>query len=197
MTTEEQYRDAIDQSYAAHHMVCYNKRKFHFEWGSVTHPGIWACGGGRKDLLPVFVGCAFLVPRHDEVEAWWAYIGPKPEFDNDFDASNSEDMAGYRAQSQTRLEAIRGEAPPPSVVEWVETIQQQRQQQLDWCKTRALAYLQEGDIRQALQSLGSDLRKDDSTSAAMDFFAQTYIPLLQAGQLSTVEQVRKYIMGFN
>ena len=37
-----------------------------------------------------------------------------------------------------------------------------RQHHLDWCKRRALAYLDTGDVQQCLASFASDIRKDES-----------------------------------
>lgn len=70
-----------------------------------------------------------------------------------------------------------------------------RQQHLDWCKKRALEYCDMGDTAQAFASMVSDLRKDDSTSnhAAIEFGMM----LLMGGHLSTDQQMREFIEGFN
>jgi len=67
------------------HNTSYGKPKFRFVWGRVTHPGVWACGGGRQDLPPVLIGVTFQVPQKEPEYAWWCYIGPRPEFENEFD----------------------------------------------------------------------------------------------------------------
>ena len=67
-----------------------------FAWGVVTHPGIWACGGGREDLPPVLVGITFQVPQKEPEQAWWCYIGPRPEFENEFTGAPD---ASYYQQS--------------------------------------------------------------------------------------------------
>lgn len=82
----------------------YNREKFHFNWGTIDHPGIWACGGGRKDLPPVCVGVTAQIPHPDKQEAWWAYIGPLPEFDNDWNALNAKDRGEYLDQSTTTFD---------------------------------------------------------------------------------------------
>lgn len=52
-----------------------------------------------------------------------------------------------------------------------------------------------GDTAQAFASMVSDLRKDDSTSnhAAIEFGMM----LLMGGHLSTDQQMREFIEGFN
>lgn len=64
--------------------------KHRFEWGYVTHPGVWACGGGRQDIPPVLVGITFQVPQKDPEYAWWCYLGPRPEFENEFDPDDKD-----------------------------------------------------------------------------------------------------------
>ena len=59
--------------------------KKRFEWGSVTHPGIWACGGGRQDLPPVLVGITLQVPQSVPEYAWWCYLGEIPLFENEME----------------------------------------------------------------------------------------------------------------
>jgi len=57
--------------------------KYRFEWGYVSHPGIWACGGGRQDLPPVLVGITYQIPQKEPEYAWWCYLGPRPVFENE------------------------------------------------------------------------------------------------------------------
>jgi hypothetical protein len=61
-----------------------------FEWGYVTHPGVWACGGGRQDIPPVLVGITFQVPQKEPEYAWWCYLGPRPEFENEFNPDDRD-----------------------------------------------------------------------------------------------------------
>lgn len=65
------------------HFRSYGKPKFRFEWGCVTHPGIWACGGGSQSSSPVLIDVAFQVPSQNPEYGWWCYIGPRPEFENE------------------------------------------------------------------------------------------------------------------
>ena len=66
---------------------------------------------------------------------------------------------------------------------------------LTWCKTRALEYVDAGDLSSAFVSLISDLGKHPETRnhAAGDVGTV----LLMAGQLGTVSQMREFIEGCN
>jgi hypothetical protein len=64
--------------------------KHRFEWGYVEHPGIWACGGGRQDIPPVLIGITFQVPQKEPEYAWWCYLGPRPEFENELDPKDKD-----------------------------------------------------------------------------------------------------------
>jgi hypothetical protein len=70
-----------------------------------------------------------------------------------------------------------------------------RQQHLDWCKRRALEYVDAGDLQDAFSSMASDLSKHPET------VGHTGIELgmlqLMGGMLSTPEQMRQFIEGFN
>ena len=76
-----------------------NVEKFRFEWGYVTHPGIWACGGGRQDLPPVLVGITHQVPQKEPEYAWWCYLWPLPEFENELTPCR-EDGGMYISQCE-------------------------------------------------------------------------------------------------
>ena len=70
-----------------------------------------------------------------------------------------------------------------------------REEHLQWCKDRALIYVDSGDMRMALTSMTSDLGKHPETEGhpgiPMGFL------LLVNGVLSTPEKMRKFIGGFN
>lgn len=70
-----------------------------------------------------------------------------------------------------------------------------RAEHLQWCKDRALQYVDAGDIENAYASLASDLGKHPETEghAAIGFG----IMMLMSGQLSTADQMRRFINGFN
>lgn len=67
-----------------------------------------------------------------------------------------------------------------------------RSEHMEWCKERALAYLDINDPAQAITSMLSDLSKHDETResgicmAPMAFF-----------EMKSVEGARRFIEGFN
>jgi hypothetical protein len=70
-----------------------------------------------------------------------------------------------------------------------------RQEHLDWCKRRALEYAERGDIFQAITSMGSDLEKHPETKGHRG--TEIGVMLLMTGGLSTVEDAKRFINGFN
>jgi hypothetical protein len=70
-----------------------------------------------------------------------------------------------------------------------------RQEHLQWCKTRALEYLDTGDTTGCFASMASDLRKHEETADHPALMLG--MTLLMTGNLGTVEQMRKFIEGFN
>jgi hypothetical protein len=70
-----------------------------------------------------------------------------------------------------------------------------RAEHLQWCKDRALGYIESGNVAQAYSSMVSDLAKHPETRnhAAIQLGAM----LLVGGQLSTPEKMREFILGFN
>ena len=70
-----------------------------------------------------------------------------------------------------------------------------RQEHLQWCKNRALEYVDAGDLTNALASMGSDLNKHPETRNHAGI--QLGMMLMIGGQLSTADDVRKFIEGFN
>lgn len=70
-----------------------------------------------------------------------------------------------------------------------------RQEHLAWCKQRALEYVDSGDNTQAYASMTSDLNKHPETEGHGAI--SLGMALLMSGQLSTAEQMRKFIEGFN
>lgn len=73
--------------------------------------------------------------------------------------------------------------------------QNTRAEHLEWCKKRALEYCDQGDIKNAFASMGSDLEKHDETRNHSGI--NLGILLMMSGQLSTVDKMRKFIEGFN
>jgi len=63
-----------------------------------------------------------------------------------------------------------------------------RQEHLEWCKERALEYVDINDLQQALASMMSDLSKHPETAK---------MGLTVAGKLNTAHEMREFINGFN
>lgn len=70
-----------------------------------------------------------------------------------------------------------------------------RQEHLDWCKRRALEYVQSGDFSQAVASMLSDLRKHPETEGHIGI--ELGSRMLFADLLNTDREVRKWLEGFN
>lgn len=70
-----------------------------------------------------------------------------------------------------------------------------REEHMQWCKERALEYIDRGDAKNALASMLSDLRKHPETEnhAGSDLAGM----LLLTGRLQTTQELRKFIEGFN
>ena len=70
-----------------------------------------------------------------------------------------------------------------------------RQEHMDWCKTRALQYVDSGDLNGGFASMVSDLEKHPETQnhAAI----QLGMMLLMGGHLGTQPKMKKFIEGFN
>jgi hypothetical protein len=67
-----------------------------------------------------------------------------------------------------------------------------RDEHLAWCKTRALEYLDRGELADAVASMGSDLSKH--------FETKHLDPLIMVGMLAVIDHdeagVRRWIEGF-
>lgn len=72
-----------------------------------------------------------------------------------------------------------------------------RKEHLDWCKQRALEYVDRGDLAAALASMTSDITKHAETRNAYSLCGELGIALALNGHLSTPKQVRDWINGFN
>ena len=70
-----------------------------------------------------------------------------------------------------------------------------RSEHLQWCKNRALEYLNVGDLSQAFASMCSDLNKHPETTGHIGI--KLGIGLIMIGDLSTSNEMRKFIEGFN
>lgn len=70
-----------------------------------------------------------------------------------------------------------------------------RKEHLDWCKKRALEYVDLGDPQQALMSMMSDLTKHPETENHAGIELGMMLSL--GGHLNTVPEMKKFIVGFN
>ena len=68
-----------------------------------------------------------------------------------------------------------------------------RDEHMQWSKDRALAYLDEGDTRQAVTSMASDLRKHPDTAGIVQSFGMMFFFYAD----KPVGEVRQFINGFN
>lgn len=70
-----------------------------------------------------------------------------------------------------------------------------RSEHLQWCKDRALAYVDRGDLHNAFASMASDLGKHPDTKdhAAINLGMM----MTMSGHLDTADKMRKFIEGFN
>ena len=72
---------------------------------------------------------------------------------------------------------------------------QSRSEHLEWCKKRALEYVGNDGLQQAFASMGSDLNKHPETEGHIGI--QLGMQLMMGNQLSTQDEMRRFIEGFN
>lgn len=70
-----------------------------------------------------------------------------------------------------------------------------RAEHMAWCKTRALEYVDAGDLNEAFASMVSDLGKHDETVGHPGIQLGMGLQLL--GNLSNRSDMRRWIEGFN
>ena len=70
-----------------------------------------------------------------------------------------------------------------------------RAEHLQWCKDRALEYINMNDVTQAFTSMASDLRKHPETANHAGI--QLGMGLMIIGKLNSQHEMRKFIEGFN
>ncbi len=70
-----------------------------------------------------------------------------------------------------------------------------RNEHLQWCKNRALEYVDAGDLQQAFASMGSDLNKHPETAGHSGI--KLGMGLMMIGDLNTPDKMRRFIEGFN
>ena len=70
-----------------------------------------------------------------------------------------------------------------------------RHKHLAWCKERALEYIYLGDVNEAWASMVSDLKKHPETAKHSAIELGTL--LMFSGHLSTLDEMRQFIVDFN
>lgn len=68
-----------------------------------------------------------------------------------------------------------------------------RAEHLAWCKTRALQYVDAGNLQEAMASMLSDLTKHQDTAPS----AKIGMILMMTVDRNSPQQVRSFITGFN
>ena len=71
----------------------------------------------------------------------------------------------------------------------------ERQEHIEWCKKRALEYVDAGDLTNAFASMVSDLKSEPETANHAGI--QLGAMLMFSGNLSTPKQMREFIEGFH
>ena len=72
-----------------------------------------------------------------------------------------------------------------------------RQEHLQWCKDRAMEYVKEGNLLEAVTSMMSDLAKHPEMKARGEALAMLGILAMQQAQQGDTDAVKRYIQGFN
>ena len=74
-------------------------------------------------------------------------------------------------------------------------MEQTREEHLEWCKTRAIEYVDAGDVASAFASMSSDLGKHKETAGHVGI--ELGMMEMMVGTMKTPEQMRRWITGFN
>ena len=72
-----------------------------------------------------------------------------------------------------------------------------REEHMKWCKDRAMEYVKEGDLLNAVASMMYDLEKHPETSAKVGAMAMLGFLAMQEAQSGDRDGVVRYIEGFN
>jgi len=70
-----------------------------------------------------------------------------------------------------------------------------RDEHLAWCKKRALEYVDQGNPVEGVTSMLSDIRKHPET--ASETLTALGMQLMMIGSLSSPQEARRFIEGFN
>lgn len=73
----------------------------------------------------------------------------------------------------------------------------ERTAHLNWCKQRALEYVEAEQYHLAMSSFISDINKSNLTSNLTEIIKELFFPLFLTGALSSKEKMRDCINGFN
>lgn len=71
----------------------------------------------------------------------------------------------------------------------------ERQEHIDWCKKRALEYVEQGDLLQAFTSMTSDLNSNPITENHIGIMLG--MQQISVGLLNTPAEMKKFIEDFN
>ena len=71
-----------------------------------------------------------------------------------------------------------------------------RQEHLDWCKKRALEYLNQGDLQQAVASMISDLTKHEETAKIREQMPFLFMLVMMDVVNNNYYGVKNWIEGF-
>ncbi len=72
-----------------------------------------------------------------------------------------------------------------------------RQEHLEWCKQRALEYVDAGDLQGAFASFASDTSKHPETADVKQTVLNLGAMSLFGGLLDTPQKMREHILGYN
>lgn len=72
-----------------------------------------------------------------------------------------------------------------------------REEHLSWCKQRAQACINTGDLQEAFSLFASDVSKHPETADIQGVIANLGMPLLMAGLLATKREMQEHIQGYN
>jgi hypothetical protein len=68
---------------------------------------------------------------------------------------------------------------------------------LDWCKARALAYVDEGDLASAVASMGSDIQQHPETKMSDRALSVLVMVAMLHVEAGDPNEVRHWINGFH
>lgn len=71
-----------------------------------------------------------------------------------------------------------------------------REEHLEWCKNRALQYVDAGQLTEAFASFASDVKEHEETSGITTSLALLGMPLMMNGHLDTRDKMRSHIQGY-